>query len=222
MNTLLFDNDGVLVDTERYYFTANRRVLEPFGITLTAEQFADVSLRQGLSVIRTLLPDCPEHTLAGLHRQRNRLYTELLQTEPLAIPGIEKQLVLLGQQYRMAIVTSSLREHFDIIHSRLDLLRYFDFVLTREDYQNSKPAPDPYLTALQRASAHPAQCLVIEDSPRGQQSALAAGLRCVLVSNPLLGASAFDPQSRLISDIGQLSTLCQDVFGTVLASHPTG
>jgi len=207
MKTLFFDNDGVLVDTEQLFFAANRLILEQHGRQLSLAQFADISLRQGQSVIRSLLPDRTSDELNELHRQRDRHYSVLLQNESIRVPGVEEQLRTLRQRFRMAIVTSSRREHFDIIHGRLNLLSNFDFVLTREDYAASKPAPDPYLAALRRSGESPDNCLAIEDSPRGLQSALAAGLDCIVIPNRLLEGADFESPCRRIDTFGELLPL---------------
>jgi len=204
IKTLFFDNDGVLVDTEHLYFAANQLILEQNGQSISQTQFADISLRQGQSVIRSLLPGRSSDELNDLHRQRDQLYSELLQSEPISVPCVEEQLSMLRQSFRMAIVTSSRREHFEIIHGRLNLLKNFDFVLTREDYSAGKPAPDPYLAAIRRSGESPDNCLAIEDTPRGLRSALAAGLECIVIPNRLLDGTDFDLPCCRISSFGEL------------------
>ena len=85
----------------------------------------------------------------------------------------------------MGVVTSANREHFDIIHRRLDLVRHFRFVLTAEDYRHTKPSPDPYLLGLKRLGLEAGQCLVVEDSPRGLEAARAAGIPCIVLRHEL-------------------------------------
>ena len=85
----------------------------------------------------------------------------------------------------MAIVTASGRAHFDVIHRPLGLLSHFDFVLADGDYANHKPHPDPYLAAAQRLGLDPAECIAVEDSERGLRSAVAAGMRCLVVPGGL-------------------------------------
>ena len=87
----------------------------------------------------------------------------------------------LAQHYQMAIVTTCRRDDFELIHSNLDLLQFMQFVLTREDYAESKPHPEPYLTALQKFSATSSQALVVEDSERGLRAARAAAIDCAVV-----------------------------------------
>jgi HAD superfamily hydrolase (TIGR01509 family) len=85
----------------------------------------------------------------------------------------------------MGIVTTSRREHFDIIHRSSGLLQYFSFILTREDYDKSKPDPEPYLRGLEKMGVEKSECIVIEDSKRGLTAATRAGLRCLVIPTEL-------------------------------------
>jgi HAD superfamily hydrolase (TIGR01509 family) len=91
----------------------------------------------------------------------------------------------------MAIVTTSKRADFDIIHKKRQVRRFMDFVLVREDYEHSKPDPEPYLTGLKRFGATKEQTLVVEDSNRGLTSAVAAGIDCAVVHNDFTQAQDF-------------------------------
>ncbi len=182
MLTVLWDNDGVLVDTEGLYFQACREVLAGTGIDLTLEEFQDISLRRGESVF--LL--AADHGIAAddimrLRQQRDRVYTELLLSQCPVNDGVETTLQALYGRVGMGIVTSSRRGHFEAAHAQTAVLRYMDFVLTREDYTHSKPNPEPYLAAMARHGLQPGQCLAVEDSERGLAAATAAGVACVIV-----------------------------------------
>ena len=205
MKAILWDNDGVLVDTERLYFEANRRALLRAGIALTPERFTDVSLRQGLSLLdlageRGWSPK----RIAGLREERDALYLRILRKGVQVMPGVERMLGALRGKARMGIVTSAQRVHFDAMHSRTGLLPYFEFVLTREDYVRAKPAPDGYLEGLRRLGVGPAECLAVEDSERGLESACAAGLRCLVVPNALTSGGNF---SRALAVFPEASRL---------------
>jgi HAD superfamily hydrolase (TIGR01509 family) len=104
------------------------------------------------------------------------LYSDLLATEEITIDGMGDLLGRLAPRFRMGIVTSSRRKHFEIIHARSGFMRHFAFHVVREDYALSKPHPDPYVAGLDRIGLPPDRCLAVEDSPRGVASARAAGL----------------------------------------------
>src|SRR5208337_4642487 len=106
MFTVLWDNDGVLVDTEGLYFRATQTVLATVGIRLTPEQFIDISLRQGQSTFKLAAEQgIPTDTIACLRAERDRLYVRFLQTEPCLIHGVEETLLSLHGRVRMGVVT---------------------------------------------------------------------------------------------------------------------
>ena len=168
LSAILWDNDGVLVDTERFYFQANRDYLRQHAIELTEQQFFDWFLADNCGAWHLLeVGGARPEQIAAWRRERNALHLELINNaHELLTPGIEPLLEALAGRVDMGIVTSATHASFSAIHDRLDLLRHFRFALTAETYAHSKPAPDPYLLGLERIGHPPERCLVIEDSPR--------------------------------------------------------
>jgi HAD superfamily hydrolase (TIGR01509 family) len=101
------------------------------------------------------------------------------------LDGVKECLEALRGKIPMAIVTSSLREGFEAVHAKTGLLDYFEFALTSGDYDRHKPHPEPYLSAAARLGVSPEQCVVVEDSERGLESATRAGMRCLVIPNRL-------------------------------------
>ena len=202
---IFWDNDGVLVDTEGLYYQASRETLARIGFDLSAEQFAAISLATGRSVFELATSD-PE-LMDELRRQRNGRYAELLSGEALVLPGVRQTLARLAERYAMAIVTSSRRDHFDLIHAGSALLPYFTFVLCREDYRAAKPDPEPYLLALRHSGRAAGECLVIEDSARGLAAAKAAGLTCWVIPSRQTRGQDFSAADRLLGTAEELLEL---------------
>lgn len=186
---ILWDNDGVLVDTEKVFFEANRRELAVLGVEASWSDFEEINLRGGVSLLSLSRLDGDE--LRALYARRDALYTELLRTEEIAIAGMPDLLERLAPHFTMGIVTSSHREHFEIIHSRSGLLRHFAFHVVREDYARSKPHPDSYLAGIARSGTPVDRCVAVEDSARGVAAARAAGLPVVLFAP---GGVGFQPE----------------------------
>lgn len=210
---IFWDNDGVLVDTEILYYQASAELLRGVGVELTPVAFAEISLRRGESVF-DLAAHLPVAKLAGLRQARDLRYAELLQqTEVRVIAGVKEVLQEFSGRLRMGIVTSSQRRHFDLIHRTTGLRHYFDFILTREDYIQSKPHPEPYLAALARSGLRAQECLVVEDSERGLAAARQAGLRCVVVPGDLNRGSDFSAADHVLKNIRELPPL---LFGPAL------
>ncbi len=202
---IFWDNDGVLVNTERLYFQANLEALAQIGIELTHQDFAIISLAQGRSVFDLGLDaGYTVEDLYALRTWRNARYMELLTISDLVVPGVRETLMQLHRKIGMAIVTGSRRDHFETIHRRSNLLQFFDFVLTHEDYEMSKPDPEPYLLALANSRQAAADCLVIEDSPRGLASAKAAGLTCWVIPSAETQQQEFPHADQIFQNISEI------------------
>lgn len=191
------------MDTEYWYFKATRDELAELGIDLTLEDYMD-HMVTGRSVYAAHLGEAERD---AFRERRNRRYEMSLQTEDIQIPGVEHALAELATDYSMAIVTTSRRDHFERIHESRQIVRYFDFVLTLGDYARSKPAPDPYLAAVERFGIEPERALIIEDSARGLGSALAAGIPCVIVANEFTRGQEFTGAAARIESLGELPGL---------------
>lgn len=203
--TILWDNDGVLVDTEGLYFRATQEVLRSADVPLTANQFKEVSLRLGESCfILAAEHGVTEDEIRQLRAERDQMYAELLGSQSWAVDGAEDVLRSLHGQVRMGVVTSARRVHFETAHVNTDMRRHLDFELTREDYKESKPNPEPYLTALRRHNLRPEDCIVVEDSERGLAAATAAGLRCLVVLSHWTQDGDFGRADRVLQSIGDV------------------
>jgi HAD superfamily hydrolase (TIGR01509 family) len=111
----------------------------------------------------------------------------------------------------MGIVTSSRRDHFELIHARCDLLGYFDFVLTSDELPRVKPHADPYLMAVARSGLTAGECVAVEDSERGLEAASAAGIRCVMIPTPLTRGGNFAAAARVVDRISDVPAALEDL-----------
>ncbi|MBU1099686.1 MAG: HAD family phosphatase [Bacteroidetes bacterium] len=190
---IFFDNDGVLVDTEKYYFQATKEILSEVGIHITRDDFIKYFLKQSKGAWHLVkAKGYSDSAIANLRERRNELYNELLKKENLIIPGVEKTIKTLAKDFKLAIVTSSRADHFNTIHQSTNILSYFNFILTREDYKNSKPDPEPYLLAHQKSGLTKNECIIVEDSERGLEAAKAANIDCIAIPTELTESCEFD------------------------------
>ncbi len=167
MKALLFDNDGTLVDSESLYFKATQQVLASVGVEMTKKWFIEESLLHNTSSWSLAeAKGIPEEQIDELRKQRNALYSKLLEKEVALMPGVRETLERLFGHYIMGIVTGSRKPHFDIIMQKTGIRNFFDFVITQEDAKKEKPNPDPYLKALQLSQTRPHDCIAIEDTEK--------------------------------------------------------
>jgi HAD superfamily hydrolase (TIGR01509 family) len=216
LRALLWDHDGVLVDTEGLYFQATRELLATVSVTLTEAHYRQLFLIEGRGAWHLARErGVSEREIAALQRARGERYTQLLTAADVLVPGALELLAALAAHYRMAIVTSSHRNHFDAIHRTSGLPAHFEFVLAREDYVHAKPAAEPYERAVARLGLAPNECLVIEDSRRGLLAARAAGLRCWVVPSALTAESSFSEADRRFASLSALGQALLDPAITV-------
>ena len=169
---ILFDNDGVLVHTEPFYYKANLIALEEFfDVTLTFEEYMKI-MANGTTVWQKALDKgFSLDDIETARNKRNSYYQNFLQTKNILIDGVKETLKELSKDYKMGIVTTSRRVDFEIIHKNLGITDFMEFVLCEEDYNYAKPHPEPYLKGLELFGAKKEETIVVEDSQRGLTSA---------------------------------------------------
>lgn len=212
---LLWDNDGVLVDTEPIFYDVTRDVLAEHGVTLTEEVYVDFALRRGHSLFDLVAERGvgADAIAQSKHRRNARYRDRLTQGVPL-LEGVRGCIEALSGRLPMAVVTSSYREHFDVIHQPLGLLEHFEFVLADGDYPRHKPSPDPYRIAAERLGLDPAECLVVEDSERGLQAAVSAGMRCVVVPRGFTLGGDFAKAHRVLESAREIEAILRALGST--------
>jgi HAD superfamily hydrolase (TIGR01509 family) len=206
IQAILWDNDGVLVDTETLFFETTRSAFARLGIVLTKEIWGRRYLGDGERSREIALslggdPDRISEMIDG----RNRQYRKLLEQPPLVRPQVQETLAALFGRVTMAMVTGCHRDQLHLIHGTNGLMGFFDTVVTGDDCSLSKPHPEPYLAALKALNVNAECCIAVEDSPKGLASARAAGIACVVVPTQL---------TRFLGFPGALS-IEQDVSGVL-------
>lgn len=208
IKAILWDNDGVLSDTERLFFEANRRVLADAGIELTHADYVACFLEDNRGAWHLLRArGCGEAQVDAARRARDACYARLLEQaaearQVLSFPGVEAMLARLAPRVAMSIVTASFAGHVALAHRHGRVLDYIGSVFAREDGLRAglrpKPHPDCYLDALSRLGLRADECVAVEDSPRGLAAARAAGLRCIALRSALLPDYAFQGAWRVV------------------------
>ncbi|KAI8476765.1 MAG: HAD-like domain-containing protein [Monoraphidium minutum] len=207
---VIFDMDGLLLDTETAYTVAQKEILGKYGVEFTWELKAKMMGKKALDAARVMVEDTglagqldPEDFL----RQREAILDRLFPEAPL-MPGADRLLRHLhANSVPMAVATSSHARHFEIKTQRhRELFGLFDHILTGDMVANGKPAPDIFLQAAAgfkggRGPESPARCLVFEDAPVGVQAAVAAGMPVVLVPDPNLDSSEVRGAAAIIGSL---------------------
>jgi beta-phosphoglucomutase len=182
---VLFDFDGVLIDSEPVHFDCWREVLRPFGLELDWETYAEKAIgvadRAMLEMYANLCrpPADPEELWLQYPAKKALFRDRILGTE--AVPAGMLEFIKSLNSHRLAVVTSSSRSEVGPILEHYGLLPMFQAAVFSEDVRHHKPSPEPYLLAARRLGVD--RALVVEDSDAGEQSGLAAGFEVVRVKS---------------------------------------
>ncbi len=208
---ILWDHDGVLVETEPWYFEATRQSIAALGVELDLAEYLEDMATGRSAWHRARALGASEEDVEHHKARRNALYQEFLVTKDIEIPGGEAVLADLAPRFEMAIVTTAKRVDFDLIHAERHIVDHVRFVLANGDYERSKPAPDPYLAALDRFEAQREEAVVVEDSERGLRAAVAAGIECVVVANEFVAGHDLSAASYRIDSLAELPSLLERI-----------
>ncbi len=179
LKAILFDFDGVLVDSEPVRFAAGAAALATIGVTLTWEMFLEHWFgRTDRAGLRDILAERFDTEGPVVISRRNAIL-ETRISEIAVLGDAERFLRRVPPQFKVGIVTGSRRIEVDSILRRVLPGRPFAGITTAEDYARPKPEPDPFLAGARSLQCAPHTCLVIEDSPAGIAAAQKAGMQTV-------------------------------------------
>jgi HAD superfamily hydrolase (TIGR01509 family) len=183
LQAVIFDMDGVLVDSEPFGFEAMRRVMARHGLPYGEEENAEFLGRTTLDSCRILRA---RHRLLESEETLADWYVEAMLEQiargPIPMAGVPEVLRgVRGAGYRLALASSAEVRLIDANLAALAIRPLFEAVVSGTQVARGKPAPDVFLAAAERLGVPAAACLVVEDSRNGLLAAKAAGMRCAVV-----------------------------------------
>jgi len=204
-HAVIFDLDGVLIDSEGLQYAAYSQVLARYGVRVSRDEYAAQWIAAGRGpeyAVRTYaLPIAPDE----LRALKAVVYQALLRDGVVLMPGAAAALARLHAHFVLAVATNSSRADLEFVLGHFDLLRLFAAVVSREDYTHAKPAPDAFATAAERLGLPPASCIVIEDSQRGVLAAARAGMVPVAVPHAFTRHSDFSAAARVLHNLDEVT-----------------
>lgn len=182
--TVIFDLDGTLIDTEKYFKIFWRQAAAAFGYELSEEQA--LQLRSlGRPYAPALLREWfgGAFDYAAVREYRRKIMQAHLDKVGIELKPYAKQALLWLSEngYRAAVATATPVERATAQLKQLGIAGYFDEIVSAASVEKGKPAPDVYLYACERLGESPKDCFAVEDSPNGVLSAYAAGLKVIMV-----------------------------------------
>lgn len=180
---VIFDLDGVLVDTGWAHRQAWYDLAEREGLDMSDEFFRNTFGMQNYTIIPLMKPEIAPQELERMSDWKEQRYRDILADRLELAPGVEALLKdLKANRFRLAIGSSAPRENLDAFWKPLALEQYFDVRVTKEDVTEGKPSPETFLKAAERLGLPARQCAVVEDAVQGVQAAISAGMQVVAVT----------------------------------------
>ena len=181
---VIFDLDGVIIDTGELHKLSWIDLVEREGWQISDEFFRETFGMQNKKTLPLLAgKELSDEQIAQLGDWKEARFRQLAEGKLELMVGVRELLdELLQNEFRMAIGTSTPAVNLDMIIETLQIGRYFDGLVTAEDVQNSKPAPDTFLAAAEKLNLPPHRCVVIEDAIPGVKAAKAADMAVVAVT----------------------------------------
>jgi len=191
---VLFDFDGVLVDSEPLHLAMFQKVLEDVGVQLNSKEYYEKYL--GLDdkgVFTAVLKDYGRPISAAfvqnMIRRKNRVFKQKAEKEAVLLPGVKAFVKKIAAKTPVGIVSGALRDEIILMLKSTGLKEYFPVIISAEDVKNGKPSPEGFLLGLKKTAAYfrkkikADETLVIEDSPWGIEAARKAGMKSLAVTN---------------------------------------
>jgi beta-phosphoglucomutase len=194
LRAVIFDFDGVLVDSEPLHFRSLRDALRPEGFEIAEQEYNEVYLAYDDRASVRIASErsgrrLPVEEVARLADRKAALFREMAPGVPF-FPGARELVLRLAARHPVAIASGALRGEIERILEAGGLLHVFSAIVGADDVSHGKPHPEPYLSAMDRLEAkaaelEPESCLVFEDAVGGIAGALAAGMRVIGVAHSL-------------------------------------
>jgi beta-phosphoglucomutase len=211
---VLWDLDGVLVDTGEFHFRAWSRTLSEYDVPFTRESFRATFGMNNAGVLSALLGQTPTpDLLAEISERKERLFRQTIRGRAQPLPGVRVWLERLkAAGARQAVASSAPPENIDALVDELGLRAYFEAIVSGF-HLPGKPDPALFLEVARLINVPPERCIVVEDAVAGVEAAKRAGMKCVAVTatNPAHALKAADVV------VERLDALPVDTFQRLLA-----
>jgi len=181
---VIFDMDGVIIDSNPFHKISLRLFCEKYGFHLSDEELVKkIYGRTNKEWIANLFGNLSKEELSRYGEEKESLFREVFKNDIRALDGLPEFLASLKQNnIPIAIGTSAPRSNVDFVLEHTSLGEYFSVILDESDVEHGKPNPEIYLKVAARLGYEPSRCIVFEDSLSGVESARRAGAKVVGVA----------------------------------------
>ena len=203
---VIFDLDGVVVDSEPLTIGSYLQAFRDFGVEVTPEEYIRRMVVEGCRVSVLFKEHGGDPTIwPSVFNRKTEIYSQMVQSEMRLMPGAAELLADLKRDgIPCAMGTSAARSTMNMVFERFGIAHYFDATVTLDEVANHKPNPEVFLKAAKLLQMPPERCMVIEDAPKGIIAAKAAGMRCIAVPTHLTINEDLSAADLVVESLQQL------------------
>ncbi len=208
IKAVIFDLDGIIIDSEPWQKIAFERTLKPYGIKLTNKEFARfIGIRTYENFVYLKSKYNLPLSAKELTKIKNQYYEEILKKQAHPREGLIELLNYLQPQYVLSVASGSIKKDVMGTLRLLNIEKYFKLILTGDDIKNGKPDPEIFIKTAQRLNLFPRQCVAIEDSENGVKSAKRAGMYVIAAPTSSTKYHNFKDADIIIKNLAEIKNL---------------
>jgi len=214
MKALIFDMDGLMIDSERLYIQSEREIAGQFNTQLKEETIRKMMGRKPTESIRIFIHELkiPADELEIL-AIRDEMMRQKLNDDLLPMNGLHEIIIRFRKRLKMAVCTGATREFLEIVLNKLNLRDAFDVCQTSDDVGKGKPDPEIYLKTCRRLQMNPKHCAVLEDSENGVVAGKNAGCYVIAVPSEYTKNQSFVLADFIATDLHTAGHHIRDILG---------
>ncbi|MBL0269909.1 MAG: HAD family phosphatase [Chitinophagaceae bacterium] len=181
---LLFDLNGTMIDDMKYHIIAWHRILNELGANLSMERVKEECYGKNDELLERIFPGrFTEEEKRKMSFEKEKQYQQQFRPHLRLLPGLDQ---FLKQAYAskiyMAIGSAAIPYNIDFVVDYFQIRHYFGAIVSADDVRISKPDPETFLICARKLNVDPADCIVLEDAPKGVEAAARAGMKAVVIT----------------------------------------
>jgi len=181
IKAVIFDMDGVIVDSEPINYEVIRITFEKAGVKISKKEFIEEWVVKGTGSREAIKRHDIKMSLEDLQKIKKKIYLDVLKRKVKLKPDAKRTIINLHKKYKLALASQGHRYNVDIIVKKFKLSKFFQAIIGKQDVNKGKPNPEIFLKASKELKVKPEECLVIEDTEKGIIAAKRAGMICIAV-----------------------------------------
>lgn len=217
---VVFDMDGVIIDSEGHHFLSHQKALAEFGINIDKPFYIDhgISIEVALFYSKAFNKEkLPAKLIEKIFRRKTKIYNKLQREEGIIPikPAINLIRIFCEKKIPLALASTVCREEVNSNLQHLGIGQFFSALVAGDDFMlRKKPFPDIYLKAAELLGISPRDCIAVEDSGNGAAAAVRAGMTCLVVPNDYTKGHTFAKESFVFDSFPELQKIVQAFLRT--------